>query len=424
MAANKFATMLHRKTNKMTLILVYALLEWILIILLLLNSLFSYLITKFADYFGLKTPCLWCSRVDHIFEPGKKKKNSPREFICEVHAAEISKLGYCSNHRKLAESQDMCEDCSSSRPERRRVSKNLAFFPWVKDFGMIQSEGEKKVDENGEEVGLLQCSCCAVILDSKIYSPYIVIKPSWGVLDYTQNGNLIAETHDGDDDDDDQIEEGDASDRSRSDFVIREGDEAEMDCSVSVANSGLRDLDLGGHEDEEQGLILGPMREEPIKEDESNSIVEDASVEILPPPQHHLEFFVGHGGHRLIPVELIDSTTEENQINYRIRENSDEDCDDHEANLGSVELIVENKSSLGEAEGEFRAIEILEDPKFAVLESMEIEENENSLIFHPRECDLVREIYEHADPQTTSEDVHNGQQILAEERDSDVPAGN
>ncbi|MCE3050731.1 Myosin-binding protein 2, partial [Datura stramonium] len=87
MAANKFATMLHRITNKITLILIYAVLEWTLIVLLLLNSVFSFLIIKFAEYFGLKPPCLWCSRVDHMLYH-RKNKSIHRDLLCEAHATE------------------------------------------------------------------------------------------------------------------------------------------------------------------------------------------------------------------------------------------------------------------------------------------------------------------------------------------------
>ncbi|KAJ6689560.1 hypothetical protein OIU85_005922 [Salix viminalis] len=145
MAGNKFATMLNRNTNKITLILVYAILEWVLIILLLLNSLFSYLIIKFADYFGLKRPCLWCSRLDHFFEPANFQ-NSYRSLVCDDHAKEISKLGYCSNHRKLAESQDLCEDCSSSS-HSESLSK-FAFFPWMKQLSALQDFGGDELSEN------------------------------------------------------------------------------------------------------------------------------------------------------------------------------------------------------------------------------------------------------------------------------------
>ncbi|XP_022887414.1 myosin-binding protein 2-like [Olea europaea var. sylvestris] len=114
MTANRFATILYRNTSKITLILIYALLEWILIVLLLFNSLFSYLIIKFAQYFGLKPPCTWCTTPDHIFEPAK---NIHRKHFCEIHAKEISNLGFCSNHRKLSEFGEMCDDCLSSGPE-------------------------------------------------------------------------------------------------------------------------------------------------------------------------------------------------------------------------------------------------------------------------------------------------------------------
>ncbi|KAI5353323.1 hypothetical protein L3X38_006216 [Prunus dulcis] len=233
MAANKFATMLHRNTNKITLILVYTLLEWILIILLLLNSLFSFLIIKFADYFGLKTPCLWCSRLDHLLEPGKNK-NSHRDLVCETHANEISKLGYCSNHQKLAESQDMCEDCSS-QPDCEEWSKKFAFFPWMKQIGVIQG-GDEKVIQNGDEN--LNCSCCGMKLN-KFYPPCILIKPSWEVLDYTQKQSLTMEAGV-----DAQTEEGDHSDQSRSDFIIDQHEDEEA-IEVNREDNTIFDVDGG-----------------------------------------------------------------------------------------------------------------------------------------------------------------------------------
>ncbi|XP_059649525.1 myosin-binding protein 2-like [Cornus florida] len=469
MAANKFATMLHRNTNKITLILIYAILEWILIILLLLNSLFSYLIIKFADYFGLKTPCLWCSKVDHIFEP-TKSKNSHRDRLCEVHAAEISKLGYCSNHRKLAELQEMCEDCSSSRPEfRDESSGNYAFFPLVKQIGVVQREGEKVV-ENGGEAGL-KCSCCGVWLERKFYPPCIVIKPSWGVLDYTQKGNLTAEAGDDEDDDGDHhhhIEESNNWDRNRSDCVVNGCEienksddqmrvsgvnggfgvkemEAEEDWSVFVSNSGLKEL--GGDEDmiiedDKFGVVLGEEKKpnsDMIIEDPSSDETmiqvccskKDESNEIL---TQHLEFFVGQDGYGLIPIELFDSTTEENQSSYRVKEEGDHDnFDDFELNWGfeshagaRIEPVLESRRSLGVREAEVSAREGRKEPEFAALESMEIEENENSFIFHARECGLVRNVHEQVAitqaTQTPSEDVDEVQATVAaeaKERDSE-----
>ncbi|XAR63655.1 hypothetical protein NMG60_11023676 [Bertholletia excelsa] len=422
MAGNKFATMVHRNTNKLTLILVYAILEWILIVLLLLNSFFSYLIIKFADYFGLKPPCLWCSRVDHIFEP-EKKKNLHRDLLCEAHATEISNLGFCSNHRKLAESRDMCEDCLSSRPE----SNNLALFPLVKQIGMIEHQIEE-ITENVEKG--LKCSCCGVSLEGKIYSPLIVIKPSWGLLDCSQKRNLV------------QIEEGDDRDRRAIDFVTdrcKDGleleesgenenqmfSEGEGDCSVSVANSGLREL--GGDEDGKYAA-MSEAEEEPAKEEENSNLnkeepvdKQDTSTETL---SQHLEFFVGHDGYGLIPIELIDSTTEGSQNECRNKVTVERN-DDHRAGLDSK---IQREEEERDESAESSAQETKEEAKFAVLESMEIEEDENCLVFHAKECDFVREVYEHVEPQARSKDLCDDQDVVVEagedERNSisDIPA--
>ncbi|XP_043699530.1 myosin-binding protein 2-like [Telopea speciosissima] len=327
MGANKFATMLHRNTHRITVVLVYAVLEWILIILLLLNSLFSYLISKFADFFGLKSPCLWCSRLDHVFEPGKNRV-SYRDLVCEIHASEISKLGYCSKHDKLVDAQDMCEDCSSSRPDSHGktldIGRRIALFSWVKQKSMISRNGEKLI-ENGEKNPT--CSCCDVSLESKFYSPYLLLKPSWGVLDYAQKANLITTAIDADNDggdysdpcksdcptdeqemeskrgvdgEEDGFDDGVTEDEHPIPFDVDEGvqsrDEAEEDCSQCGEMVG----------DEEEKINTVEMtKQEPIDEIESEAKIEvcsrtDASVEILPLP---LENPGDVDDHRLLPVE-------------------------------------------------------------------------------------------------------------------------
>ncbi|KAH1042674.1 hypothetical protein GLYMA_09G120900v4 [Glycine max] len=184
MATNKFATMLLTNTNKITLVLVYAILEWILIFLLLLNSFFSYLIMKFVIYFGLKRPCIWCTRIDRIIEP-ENNKGSCRDLVCEAHAFEISKLDFCLNHRKLAESETMCEDCSSSCHQNFvDLSQSFGFFSWMQQKGMIHdADDNNKVLETGVEP--LKCSCCGV--------NFVRDKPSLRVLDYSQKQNSITE---------------------------------------------------------------------------------------------------------------------------------------------------------------------------------------------------------------------------------------
>ncbi|KAK4479715.1 hypothetical protein RD792_015247 [Penstemon davidsonii] len=386
MAANKFATMLHRNTNKITLILIYAALEWILILLLLLNSLFSYLIIKFAEFFGLNPPCLLCTRLDHIFDSSKGNKNMHIDLLCEVHSKEISKLGYCSNHRKLAQSHEMCEDCLSSRPEfHGSSSSDLGFLNRVKDF----ETGQKNAGEN-REVLSVNCSCCGVSLKNNIYSSYILLKTSsWDVLECAQKENLIIDAEDN------HVEENNFSANLCEDVKVLEFDGS---C-------------LNVNENEEVYFV---------NEKKEN---EGGEIEIGTSPQH-LEFFLDYSGHKLVPVELV-SITEEHKIDNResilesavekeelIVENGSKltqvdklfDVDDineePKFSLDSEvrvetkeELVVENGSRLTEVDKLFD-VDINEGPEFSAFESMEIKEDENSLVLESKDLHLVAEEFE------------------------------
>ncbi|KAG2553202.1 hypothetical protein PVAP13_9KG515900 [Panicum virgatum] len=119
-SAGRLAAALHRRTQRVTSALARAALEWVLIALLLINGLLAYAIARFADYFGLAPPCLLCSRVDRLFQAGGGGDGSARwlrDALCGDHAAEISALGYCLRHRRLAGAGEMCEGCLSSCKE-------------------------------------------------------------------------------------------------------------------------------------------------------------------------------------------------------------------------------------------------------------------------------------------------------------------
>lgn len=120
MAANKFATMVHKNTNKLTLVLVYVVLEWTLIAMLLLNAMFSFLILRFSDFFGLETPCIICSRIDHMFD-ARKKKGFQLDLLCKAHVSEISESGFCSSDKKLGEFEKFCENCSKIHMESEPI---------------------------------------------------------------------------------------------------------------------------------------------------------------------------------------------------------------------------------------------------------------------------------------------------------------
>ncbi|CAN8294924.1 unnamed protein product [Cochlearia groenlandica] len=85
--------------------------EWLLMLMLFANSIFSYVITKFADYTELESPCMMCTRLDLILERTKHSNKSHWDMICSKHKSEISSLVYCHAHGKLVDVRRMCETC-------------------------------------------------------------------------------------------------------------------------------------------------------------------------------------------------------------------------------------------------------------------------------------------------------------------------
>jgi hypothetical protein len=141
-----------KKSSRVARVLAYALLEWILIALLLANGVFSYLIARFAAFFGLAPPCALCSRlgVDSLFET-RGGAEPLRGVLCDAHAAEVSRLAYCRAHRRLADAGDMCEDCAAA------AAPGKVMLSW-----MGRSErGDRD----------LACACCGAALESGFYSP-------------------------------------------------------------------------------------------------------------------------------------------------------------------------------------------------------------------------------------------------------------
>ena len=298
---------------------------------------------------------MWCTRIDHLIEPGKNKNSPCRDLVCDAHASEISKLGFCSNHHKLAESEDMCEDCSSSsQPGYVKLSNSFGFFPWMKQIGMIQGGADDKEIEKAEET--LSCSCCGANLDSRFYPPCILIKPTLDVLGYGQKQNLTTERGV-----DAEVDDGDHSDHSRLDFVLdhhedeqsteenrggemvfevdqgsgrreEEAGETGESCACSVCDGGketladeIYKLDLGvekGKEAIEEEAFDVPKakdddQDQPCEQNTAQVDCKGEKTQEVPPK--HLEFFIHGDGCRLIPVEFDSTATEDgNQRRYKV----------------------------------------------------------------------------------------------------------
>lgn len=169
-----------RDSVRLSSVLISAAFEWLLMLLLFFNGLFSYLITKFARFCKLQTPCVLCSRLDHLF--GNEKPGFHWELICNSHKSEISSLAYCHVHQKLADVKEMCESCllsfateKKSNPETYRLMVGKLGIEL--DDCIDDDDGGFQNEINGEDVAevplLTQnhvsgsaitnlCSCCSV----------------------------------------------------------------------------------------------------------------------------------------------------------------------------------------------------------------------------------------------------------------------
>lgn len=136
--------------------------EWVLIFLLFVEACFSYLVTKFACYCQLQTPCLLCSRLDHVL--GKERSEFYWDLICNKHKLQVSSLVLCHLHSNLVDVHGMCEKCllsfatvdkSNTETYRLLVGK-LGARPYI---GL---DGDSKC-----------CSCCNEQCIPRDYSPQL-----------------------------------------------------------------------------------------------------------------------------------------------------------------------------------------------------------------------------------------------------------
>ncbi|KAK9119544.1 hypothetical protein Scep_017637 [Stephania cephalantha] len=139
--------------GKLIGVLIYAVLEWILIIVLFINGLISFAANEFARLFGLEPPCLFCTRI-HRYIVRKDPDFCYNDSICEAHKKDLSPLVYCKVHRRLSNAQRICEGCLLSFAIEGKSTGDV-----VKSLvGVLRLQGG--VEENLEKVEQHGCCCC------------------------------------------------------------------------------------------------------------------------------------------------------------------------------------------------------------------------------------------------------------------------
>lgn len=175
MARRSFTRFVEQELGKFPHFLVFAVLEWVLILLLFIDVFLAFVANEFAKFFELQVPCLLCTRIDHVLvhrDPDFYYNHS----VCEAHKKDISSLAYCHNHKKLSDIGKMCEGCLLSFAAEKEsdcntyksLHKDLERF--VEDDNQILLSlpaGQKDDIVHAEKSNVQQCSCCRVQLKLK-----------------------------------------------------------------------------------------------------------------------------------------------------------------------------------------------------------------------------------------------------------------
>ncbi|KAL6281207.1 hypothetical protein ACE6H2_018088 [Prunus campanulata] len=182
MAKRSFTRYVEQELGKLPHFVIYALLEWTLIILLFIDGFLAFAANEFAKFFELRIPCWLCTRIDHILVH-REQDFYYNDSICEAHRKDVSYLAYCHNHKKLSDIRKMCEACLLSFATEKEsdcdtykslvgiLHKDLECFV-EDDYHQIQlsvpaartwEEATGQVEKSSSIV-MVSCSCCGVPL--------------------------------------------------------------------------------------------------------------------------------------------------------------------------------------------------------------------------------------------------------------------
>ncbi|KAM7475579.1 hypothetical protein LguiB_022822 [Lonicera macranthoides] len=174
-----------KKLGKFPYFLLYAILEWVIITLLLIDGFITFFCNEFAKFFELRTPCLLCTRIDHIILH-RDCDIYYNDSICEDHKKDISSLAYCHVHRKLSEIRSMCEGCLISFATEKESDCDT----YKSLTGVLNKDTDAFVDDdlgNNEKSNVPRCSCCGEPLKTRSSMKKIIQSSSLtNLISYSQ----------------------------------------------------------------------------------------------------------------------------------------------------------------------------------------------------------------------------------------------
>ncbi|GAV74391.1 Zein-binding domain-containing protein [Cephalotus follicularis] len=179
MAKRSFQRFVEQELGKFPHFVIFAVLEWLLIILLFIEGILAFLANVYSKFFELKIPCLLCTRLDHVLVH-RNPDFYYNESICDAHKKDVSSLAYCHVHKKLSDIKKMCEGCLLSFATEKESDcdtyKSLVGI-LHKDLELLVDDdqelhlalpsGKKEDEKQVENSSSHLCSCCGKPLKVK-----------------------------------------------------------------------------------------------------------------------------------------------------------------------------------------------------------------------------------------------------------------
>ncbi|KAH6799007.1 hypothetical protein C2S51_035491 [Perilla frutescens var. frutescens] len=159
--------LIEEKYGTLPHLLIYAVLEWLMIILLFVDGFLAFVSNEIARFFELRTPCLLCTRLDHVLVQ-RDSNFYYNDSICEVHKKDISALAYCRVHKRLSDIRSMCQGCLLNLNKDSDCATAV-----VDDDRRLQLKPLRmEINVPDERVGMFRCSCCGEPMKPKSSSKY------------------------------------------------------------------------------------------------------------------------------------------------------------------------------------------------------------------------------------------------------------
>lgn len=136
--------------------LVSAILEWILMFMIFVDSSFAYLVTRFAHRSQLQIPCMLCSRLDHFL--GNEREGFYWDLICNHHKSKLSSLVRCQLHKSKYEAREITNESSQVGRLQDKDSDPLPHVEYSQIKVMSDAESDGRFSDNESGISLIRAS--------------------------------------------------------------------------------------------------------------------------------------------------------------------------------------------------------------------------------------------------------------------------